>query len=224
MRIPLANLLVKSPLPRIGELMEAVQACADKLPLLVEAVIEEDSAGLDRLVKETSILEGRADEVKNRARAELPTRLLLPVDRRDLLKLLSEVDAIADCAEDVGVLFALRPLTVPEAMKPVLRDFVTGVMDTVGAARELVDSLESLVKAGFSGRAATAALEQVDVIGEREHEADKLQDQCAKALFRAEAELAPVALFMWTKVLQQMGDMANHAENVGDQFRLFVAR
>lgn len=224
MRIPLANLLVKSPLPRIGELMEAVQACADKLPPLVEAAIAEDSAGLDRLAKETSILEGRADEVKNLVRAELPTRLLLPVDRRDLLRLVSEVDNIADCTEDVGVLFTLRPLPVPEGMQGVLRDFVTSVMDTVAVTHELVASLDSLGKAGFSGRAATAALERVDLISEREHEADKLQDQCAKALFRAEAELAPVALFMWTKVMKQIGDMANHAENVGDQFRLFVAR
>jgi uncharacterized protein Yka (UPF0111/DUF47 family) len=30
-------------------------------------------------------------------------------------------------------------------------------------------------------------------------------------------------VFMWTKVLNKIGDMANHAENVGDQFRLFVA-
>jgi len=224
MRIPLAHLLVKSPLPRVGELMVAVQACADQLPALVEAAIERDFAGLDRLAKETSILEGRADEVKNRIRAELPTRLLLPVDRRDLLRLVSEVDAIADCAEDVGVIFTLRPLPAPEGMREVLRDFVVGVMDTVSATRELVESLDALVKASFGGQAAAEALERVNVISEREHEADKLQDQCAKALFRAEAELAPVALFMWTNVLKQMGDMANHAENVGDQFRLFVAR
>jgi uncharacterized protein Yka (UPF0111/DUF47 family) len=28
---------------------------------------------------------------------------------------------------------------------------------------------------------------------------------------------------MWTKLLNKIGDIANHAENVGDQFRLFVA-
>ncbi len=65
---------------------------------------------------------------------------------------------------------------------------------------------------------------RIQTLAEREHAADKLQDQCAKALFRAESEMAPVALFMWTKVLNKIGDMANHAENVGDQFRLFVAK
>ncbi|MDH5491525.1 MAG: DUF47 family protein, partial [Myxococcales bacterium] len=60
-------------------------------------------------------------------------------------------------------------------------------------------------------------------VGRKEHEADKLQDQCAKLLFRAEDEMPPTAIFMWTKVLNKIGDMANHAENVGDQFRLFIA-
>ena len=45
----------------------------------------------------------------------------------------------------------------------------------------------------------------------------------AKTLFRSEGELSPVAIFMWTKLLNKIGDIANHAENVGDQFRLFVA-
>ena len=224
MRIPLANLLVKSPLPRIGELMDASRACADKLPLLVEALVAGDQAGLDRLAKETSILEGRADEVKNLARTEMPPRLLLPVDRRDLLRLVSEVDAIADCAEDVGVLLSLRPLPVPAGLREPVRAFARGSLDTVAAAANLVGGLSDLAKAGFSGKVAAATLDRVREVSDREHEADKLQDQCAKALFRFEDEVGPVALFMWMKVLQQIGNMANHAENVGDQFRLFVAR
>lgn len=224
MRIPLANLLAKSPLPRIGELMAAVRSCADKVPPLIEALLHGDQAGVERLAKETSILEGAADEVKNAVRSDMPLRIMLPVDRRDVLRMVSEVDAIADCAEDVGVLLTLRPLDVPVGMRECLRDFVGGVMETVRAAEQLVGSLDLLVKAGFGGAAAKEAMTRIQVLSEREHAADKLQDQCAKALFRAESEMAPVALFMWTKVLNKLGDMANHAENVGDQFRLFVAK
>ncbi|MCB9600179.1 MAG: TIGR00153 family protein [Sandaracinus sp.] len=224
MRIPLANLLVKSPLPRVNEMMVTVKACAQKVPELVGYLLRGDQAGVERLAKETSILEGAADTVKNLARAEMPVRLFLPVDRRDVLRLISEIDAIADCAEDVGVLLTIRPLTVPPAMGPVLEEFVERVMHTVEAAEDLVAVMDRLVKSGFSGPAAEEALRLVDELGRREHEADKLQDQCAKALFRAEDTMPPVAVFMWTKVLNKIGDMANHAENVGDQFRLFVAR
>lgn len=224
MRIPLAHLLVKSPLPRIGELMAQVMACADKVPALTAALLEGDQAGVDRLAKETSILEGKADNLKNTVRSEMPTRLLLPVDRRDVLRLLSEVDAIADCAEDVGVLLTIRPLDVPVQMRSVLPQYVESVMETVRAAETLVGTLGGLVKAGFRGEAVKSALVLIDELAEREHEADKLQDQCAKALFSAEEMMPPVAIFMWTKVLNKIGDMANHSERIGDQFRLFVAR
>lgn len=225
MRIPLANLLVRSPLPRIMELMHAVRAAANKMPALIEALEAGDQAGVERLAKETSILEGEADVAKNRVRAEMPVRLFLPVDRRDALRLVSEIDAIADCAEDVGVLLTLRPLNVPDTMRgEVLRDYVDGVMGAVAAAEKVVETLDRLVKHSFSGSAVDEVMALVDELNRREHEADKLQDQCAKALFRAEDQMAPVALFMWTKVLNKIGDMANHAENVGDQFRLFVAR
>lgn len=223
MRIPLANLLVRSPLPHVGALMEAVERCVDCVPELIDRLMEGDSAGVDRIAREVSVLEGEADKAKNELRTRMPVRLFLPVDRRDLLRLIRQIDGIANCAEDVGVLLTLRPYEVPEEMKPILRAYVDAVMVVVAAASELVGMIDELMSASFSGRAAEEAMARADEIGRLEHQADKLQDRCAKALFRAEDELSPVAIFMWTKLIGKIGDIANHAENVGDQFRLFVA-
>ena len=223
MRIPLANLFVRSPLPRVSELMNEVVACADGVPALIESLIAADQPAVEKHAKEISVLEGKADAAKNVVRSQMPVRLFLQVDRRDALKLLSEIDAIADCAEDVGVLLTLRPLETPKDLEPALRDFVSGALKTVHAAAELVDMIEPLIASGFSGTTAKTVLTKIAALHRLEHEADKLQDQCAKILFKSENTLAPVAVFMWTKVLNKSGDIANHAENVGDQFRLFVA-
>jgi len=224
MRIPLANLLTRSPLPRIGEQMAAVVECAEHVPKLVQELIAGDQIAVVETAKETSVLEGKADEAKNAVRYHMPTRLFLPVDRRDVLRLLSEIDAIADCAEDVGVLLTLRPLEVPDEMSGALEVFVGRVMDTVKAAANLVSTMEDLLESSFGGRAAEHVRALIDELHQKEHESDKLQDQCAKLLFKQEESLSPVAIFMWTKVLNKIGDMANHAENVGDQFRLFIAK
>jgi len=223
MRIPLANLLVRSPLPQVSLLMEAVQRCVDSLPTLIDLLIAGDRAGLERVAREVSVLEGKADGTKNELRTRMPVRLFLPVDRRDLLRLIRQIDAIANCAEDVGVLLTLRPYEVPEEIEPLLRDFVGAVMTVVASAGELVDMMDELMGAGFAGKTAEVAMAKANEIGRLEHEADKLQDRCAKALFRAEDTMSPVSIFMWTKVLNKIGSIANHAENVGDQFRLFVA-
>ncbi|MBW1831992.1 MAG: TIGR00153 family protein [Myxococcales bacterium] len=223
MRIPLANLLARNPLPKVGDLMVEVMRTSDRVQDLIELLAKGDQAGVERLAKEISAMEGKADDAKNAARSKMPVRLMMPVDRRDVLKLISEMDAIADCAEDVGVLLTIRPLTVPDEMKPVLQLFVQSALDTVHEAAKLIDLIDDLVESGFSGPPAERVLEQSAILGRAEHEADKIQDQCAKVLFKEEDNMPPAAVFMWTKVLNKIGDMANHAENVGDQFRLFVA-
>ena len=223
MRIPLANLLVRSPLPQVGILMDEVDKCVASVPELIDCLIAGDTAGLERISREVSVLEGHADEAKNALRNKMPVRLFLPVDRRDVLRLIRQIDAVANCAEDVGVLLTLRTYEVPGELAPLLREFVDAVMTTVAEASELVHMMGELISAGFSGKAAEAAMAKADEIGRLEHEADKLQDRCAKALFRAEDSISPVSIFRWTKVLNKIGSIANHAENVGDQFRLFVA-
>ena len=77
--------------------------------------------------------------------------------------------------------------------------------------------------ASFGGGTARRVIAEARNISRLEHEADKLQDQCAKVAFDAANELSPASLFMWSKVVKKIGNIANHAENVGDQFRLFVA-
>lgn len=223
MRIPLANLLARNPLPKVGDLMNEVIRTSDGVQELIRLLAKGDQAGVERVAKEISALEGKADDAKNSARSKMPVRLFMPVDRRDVLKLISEIDAIADCAEDVGVLLTIRPLTVPEDMKPVLDNFVESVLATIREAAKLIDLIGDLVESGFAGPPAEQVLQQAAILGRAEHEADKIQDQCAKLLFKEEDAMPPAAVFMWTKVLNKIGDMANHAENVGDQFRLFVA-
>ena len=224
MRIPLANLIVRSPLPRLREQFAAVVQCAEMVPELIEALTKDDQLSIVQLAKDTSMLEGQCDAIKNELRTRMPPRLFLPVDRRDVLKLVAQIDAVADCAEDVGVLLTLRRMELPEELAPTLRAFVNRVLDVIRASQRLVGLIDPLIGASFGGRPAQEAHAVIDDIGRLEHEADKLQDQCAKILFSLEDQLPPVGVFMWTKVLNKIGDMANHAENVGDQFRLFLAR
>jgi uncharacterized protein len=221
---PLVRLLVRSPLTRVTELMDAVVTCAHKVSELVAHLQDGNQQAVVEVAKQTSILEGRADDVKNDLRHHLPTSLFLPVDRRDVLRLLSEIDAIADAAEDVGVLLTLRRLEVPDEMGPLLERFVASSLDAVDGASALVAMTGDLLESGFGGQPAEQVRAAIDALHRKEHVADKLQDQCGKLIFKLENEMPPVALFMWLKVLDRIGDMANHAENVGDIFRLFIAR
>jgi predicted phosphate transport protein (TIGR00153 family) len=224
MRPWLGNLLVKSPLSRLTEIMDRVVACSDLVPELIDQLIAGDQPGVRETAREISRLESLADEAKNGLRNHMPHRLFLPVDRRDVLTLVHHMDSIADDAEDVAVVLTMRELQVPAPMKPLLVKYCEQVRDTVHAARVVIAEFPGLFHAGFSGNAARNVQALVKEINLKEHEADRTQEHLAGLLFEQEENLTPAEILLWSKVLNKIGDMADHAENVGDHFRLFLAR
>ena len=224
MRMPFGRLFNKSPFPLLQRHMEASRICAEALPSLFKALSLGDVGALTEGVKRLSALEGEADDLKNQLRDQLPRGLFLSVDRRDLLQLIAEVDRVADSAEDVGVLLTLRTYQFDHELQPLVTDLIKQVIMTVQQAEKSLKHLDLLVVSGFSRRAVSDAQQDIQKIGEYEHQADKYQDQAAKLLFQKEAELGALEIMMWSKVLKKLGDVANHAENVGDRMRLFLAK
>ena len=106
---------------------------------------------LERQIDE---LEGQADKLKNDLRAHLPRRLLLPVDRRDLLEILDVQDSIADIAQDVAGLLVERQMSVPESMKAILIQLSREVVLACEKVATVVDELDELIETGFRGREA----------------------------------------------------------------------
>ena len=121
MRIPLGRLLAgRSPLPRAGRLMTRVVECTDRVPELIEHLLAGDQEKVVGVAKEISRLEGKADETKNALRTGLPAKLFLPVDRRDVLRLVGQIDAIAD-----------NPRRLQDLRGPALRARVEALADQV---------------------------------------------------------------------------------------------
>lgn len=224
MRIPIGRLLARDPFASLDQLMQAVNDCCADVPALFAALVAADQASVLTIAKRISQAEAAADTIKDQLRDQLPRSLFMPVDRRDVLGLIRQMDAVADSAEDVGVVLTLRHFVVPPGFEEPLLALVDAVMETVARATDVIAMLPDLVAAGFSGRTARATLEAINTLGQTEHTADKRQDQAAKFLFTLEDQISAVSLVMWAKVLEGLGAMANHAENIGDRVRLFLAR
>ena len=205
------------------ELANKVKECADEVPVLFEAFFDGNYDQVIEISERISHLEHEADVVKTRVRDALPKSIFMPVDRRDLLDVLSSLDAVADCAEDVGILFTLRQMEAHDELVAPLKSLVRRVQATVNAAVEIVKSMEAVSNAGFEGREADRVIHLIDELGRLEHEADIVQDDLARKLFSIEDEIKPGSLLIWNKIFNKIGDMANHAEKMGNRLRLFFA-
>lgn len=220
---PIAALFGKSPIRPMQQHMAVVETCAAKLGPLFEAVARGDREGIATLRDEIFALESEADGLKAEIRSFLPKRMMLPVDRRDLLDLLSSQDDIADAAQDVAGLVALRTMSVPDGLAEKIEALVARNVAAATQCRAVINELDELLATSFRGRAADKVLAMVDELAAIETETDVLGTEVVAGLFAAEKSLDPLDVVFWHKLIHMIGKIADQAENVGDRIRMLIA-
>ena len=221
---PIASLLGRSPFKPMQAHMRIVNECIAHVPALFEALIAGDQA---EVVKEKDLIfakEQEADDLEHELRASLPKSLFLPVDRRDLLDLLNMQDCMANTAQDIAGLMIERDMTVPEGMAEPLRELVQRCVDACNHATKIIEEMDELISAGFSGREAASVLDMVEQLSAIEDETDEMGVKLTQILFAKEDEMKPVSVMFWYQMIQWIGDMADYAEKAGDRMRLLIAR
>jgi predicted phosphate transport protein (TIGR00153 family) len=221
--VSILDLFAKSPFKPMQEHMRVVLECAREIVPLFEALCRGDRRALESSERRIDELEGSADHLKNDLRAHLPKRLLLPVDRRDLLEILDLQDSIADTAQDIAALLLLRSMPVPETMERSLLEFVRCVEHACVQAGSVIDTLDELVEIGFRGREADRAEAMINELCSIEGRSDRLGLDLARELFRLEETLSPVTVMFWYGLIGQIGDLADLAEKIGNRVRLLIA-
>lgn len=204
--------------------MSVVSRCADELIPFVDALLEGDHERATRHGDRIFELEHDADRLKNELRSHLPRHLFMPVDRRDLLHLLGAQDSIADRAQDVAALLLLRPVVVPPFLSDALPELVARSVDAVHKAAEAIGEIDDLLESGFRGAEIDRCHEIIGEISGIESETDDLGLRMLGPLFDHEQDMSALRLVFWQRVIQRIGQAADHAENVGDRLRLLIAR
>lgn len=204
--------------------MSVVSRCADELIPFLDALLEGDRERATRHGDRIFELEHDADRLKNELRSHLPRHLFMPVDRRDLLHLLGAQDSIADRAQDVAALLLLRPVVVPPFLSDALPELVARSVDAVHKAAEAIGEIDDLLESGFRGAEIERCHEIIGEISGIESETDDLGLRMLGLLFDHEQDMSALRLVFWQRVIQRIGQAADHAENVGDRLRLLIAR
>lgn len=218
----ISKLFGKSPFEPLYQHMLKVKACVGLVRPLMDAFLKGEQEKVKDVAKKIFKAEHDADVVKKEIRSRLPKSILLPVARGDILRFLKEQDNIADSAEDLAALLILRKTTVPEELKEKLKNFVDKVLETYEVAMTVSSEIKLLAETSFGGEEAHKVMELIEQLKVKEWEADKAQMTAAKKMFAIEKKLDPVSVMMWMHIFKELGTLANHAENAGDQMRLML--
>ncbi len=218
----MGNLFGSSPVRPMQEHIRASVACAREIGPLFVAMAAGDAEEIRNARTRIDDLEHEADRIKNEIRSHLPRRLLLAIERRDMLEILDYQDSIADTAQDIAGLVDQRGMHTPKTLQTPLAQLVERVVAACEQSQRIIEELDELLEAGFRGRDVGRVEEMVDQLSRIESDTDDLAEAATRQLFQLEGELG-VGTFFWYQLIGWIGDMADYAERVGNRLRLLIA-
>lgn len=221
---PFSNLFGQSPIRPIQEHMKLAHQCAQQLPLLIDAALANDWPKVEAQYDLISEIENAADDAKTSLRSNLPNSLMMPVDRGDLLVLISRQDEIANCTKDIAGIMLGRKMQIPTEISELMKEFVNEAVETSAQALKAVNEMDELLEMGFKGRVLTVVEELIEELNRLEHKNDELQIDVRAALFKIENELPPVNVIFLYQVIEWVGALADAAQNAGGKLQLLIAR
>jgi uncharacterized protein len=220
--INLAKLFGKSPFAPLQTHMSKVESCVKELTFLFKAVAKKDMKEIEHLGKKISELEHEADITKNDIRNHLPKSLFLPIDRADLLEILSIQDSFADIAEDIAVIATLKPLENYEDLKEDFEVFCADNLKTFELAKKVIKEFDILLESSFGGIEAEKVKGMIEELAYKEDELDRLQYKILKKLLSLTDKMDYANFFLWQTIVKQIGQLSNYGEKLGKRIRMIL--
>ncbi len=218
------NMFGPSPIRPIEQHMHKAYMCAKQLDPFFEAVLDQDWPAATTIKNKIVDLETEADLIKRELRLHLPAGLFLPVSRIDLLELLSAQDRIANKAEDIAGLVVGRTMQIPAELSSVFIPFLHRCLDAAKQACKAINELDELLETGFRGSEVNIVKEMIVTLDEIEQDSDEKLADLRHRIFKLEKDLTAVEIVFLYKLVQWIGDLADHAQTVGDRLQILIAR
>jgi predicted phosphate transport protein (TIGR00153 family) len=221
---PISSLFGTSPVKPLQTHMASVQVCIAELIPFFEEVLAGNWTEAKKQQKNIAQLEREADKLKKELRMHLPNSLFMPVDRRDLLEVLTMQDKIANKAKDIAGLVVGRKMEFPDSVSPKILDFVKRCIDAALQAQKATNELDELVETGFSGKEIKIVSSMIKKLDKIEADTDRIQVNIREQIFKEEDELNPIHAMFLYKIIEWIGDLADLSQRVGSRLELMLAR
>lgn len=215
----IAKVFGRSPFVPLQMHMEKVAECVGKVREIFEPYRDGDMDRVTAIAEDMSMLEHEADDLKHDIRNHLPRGLFMPVDRSNLLRILSTQDSIANHAENIGVILTFKHAGVFDGFDPAFDNFLNNGLETFSLARAIVDELDELLETGFGGAEANTVRDLVDKVALKEHETDVCQHELVRSLLAHEDVISYGDFFLWTRIIRQIATIADKSESLAVEVR-----
>lgn len=218
------GLFAQSPLKPLQKHSKKVTECCGLLIPFFKASFENNWQEAEKIRAQITDLEHRADLLKREIRLKSPRGLFMPVDRSDLLELVTQLDKLANFAKDISGRIIGRQLLIPTEVQPTFMNFLSRSLDSTVQVGKVISEMDHLLETGFRGRELTFVNNMILELDTIEDDTDQLQIMLRKAIYSIENEHSPIDIMILYKVVEWVGVLADQAQRIGSRIELMLAR
>ena len=221
MRLLLSALFCKSPFENLQKHADKVKECAHLFKEAAVCHIGQECKDFDLLTEKVARLESEADNIKRNIRSHLPRGILMPVDKFEFFDYLREQDKVLDEVEDALFWLSFRPRGIPKEVAIDIRHLVEAVVPPIERLSDLVALATEYFKSK-SNVQRDKIKSLIRDIRQYEREADLLERELKFKIFSRVND--PLEVFHLIRLVEHVGDIADHAQNASDRMRAMIAR
>ena len=203
------GLFAHSPLKPLQKHSNKVTECCELLVPFFEAIFRED---------------WNADALKREIRLKLPRGLFMPIERTDLLELVTQQDKLANYAKDIAGRMVGRQFGIPPEMHDEFMSYVRRSLDATEQAHKVIEEMDQLLETGFKGRELNFVNQMINELDIIEDDTDQMQIKLRKMLYEVEGRYNPIDVMFLYKIIEWVGVLADQAQRVGSRIELMLAR
>lgn len=218
------GLFAKSPFKPLQKHSQKVTESCELLIPFFEYTFAQDWKNAESERKKIAKLENQADSLKREIRLKLPKGLFMPVDRSDLLELVTQLDKLANYSKDIAGRVIGRELLIPKELQEDFLNFMSRSLDAVRQSHKVISEIDGLLETGFRGRELNFVTDLIVKLDKIEDDTDQLQRVLRKKLLKLESQLNLIDVMFLYKIIEWVGVLADQAQRVGSRIELMIAK
>ncbi len=197
----------------------------EKLSEAMEAYCAGNQALLEERTNEIDELEHDADKLKQKIRASIPSSVMLPVDKKDLLSFLKQQDSIADFSQAAAYWMNIRPCkSLPKEVKEGFLELMATSLETSRKYNELAGELYKLLATSFSKEEIKETMTIIPEVEKLEHDVDMLETALLKKIFENEDVIGGAGVCHLIGLVERIGGIADKSAAAADRLRTMILR
>lgn len=217
------KLFAKSPFKPLIKHAEVVVETVETLEKALEAWAKGDYEKMKELAVEVDRLEDVADRIKMELRESITAKLLMPVQRSDVLEYLHMQDKIADAAEDTAKWLLVRDRgNVPEDIKDIILKMGKESIRAAKLVYEAIKQMDMVVESGFSENEIKKEYDLIRQIEEVENKIDGLDTKLMRLVLNANIS--------WTEGIyllnigRTISNISDKAKDAAERIRIMMIK